>query len=72
MNQDQAYTPKYWVVHDPFTDDIIPETMSKSRDGAYSKFLGNARRLFSHLNDEEFDDVLDRCAAVLIEVRICQ
>lgn len=38
MNRNQKLSPKYWVVHDPKTDDIIPETMSKSRDGAIIKY----------------------------------
>lgn len=38
MKIDQKFTPKYWVVHDPKTDDIIPETMSKSAKGAEAKY----------------------------------
>lgn len=37
MKPDQNHTPKYWVAHDPRTDDVYLDTASKSYDGCVEK-----------------------------------
>jgi len=36
MNNEQKFTPKYWVGHNVKEDDVYINTASKSYDGAYS------------------------------------
>lgn len=38
MNTQQEYTPKYWVVHDIYGDDVYIESASKGYAGAIIKF----------------------------------
>lgn len=37
MKANQKYSPKYWVAHDPRTDDVYLDTASKSYDGCIEK-----------------------------------
>jgi len=37
MNTKQPLTPKYWIAHDPRTDDVYIDTASKSYDDCYEK-----------------------------------
>ncbi len=44
MKANQKFSPKYWIVHDPMSDDVFIETASKSWDDAHDKgemFFGN-------------------------------
>lgn len=59
MKKSQAFTPKYWVVHDIRKDDVLLYTASKSRD--YSIYLyvqkfgedGRGNLDWSHFDDDE-------------------
>ncbi len=61
MNNEQKFTPKYWVCHDLDGDDILTETMSKSQDQTYLK----AKAL---LGGEALDR--ENIQIVLIEIRL--
>lgn len=54
MNSEQEFTPKYWMVHNTKTDDVLVYTAHKSRDGAI--FIYNSTT-FGKL----FDDSDDLC-----------
>ena len=38
MKQDQKLSPKYWVIHDKTSDDILFWTMHKSKQGSISEY----------------------------------
>lgn len=38
MNSRQQFTPKYWIVHDPNSDDVLLNTARKSRTDAVNEY----------------------------------
>jgi hypothetical protein len=55
MLRSQKFTPKYWVIHDPESDDIIIETASKSAEGAAELYhQWNA----CHYSDDDMELIL--------------
>ena len=49
MKTVQEFTPKYWVVHDPNSDDVFIDTASKSALDAENKFTANHGAHYSDL-----------------------
>tara|TARA_R110000744_G_C19371770_1_gene563232 strand:- start:73942 stop:74142 length:201 start_codon:yes stop_codon:yes gene_type:complete len=46
MKSYQEFTPKYWIVNDKLSNDVIIETASKGRHGTVmlmDKFIGNSQ-----------------------------
>lgn len=39
MKPDQKFTPKYWVCHNPDTDDVMIETARKSHLDSVATFI---------------------------------
>ena len=62
MNNEQEFTPKYWVVHDKEDDDILISTASKAKDNACSKM----KQIFG---DRCFED--GRYSVDLVEIKLC-
>lgn len=54
MNTNQKYTPKYWVVHNPKTEDVYIDTLDKSLTGSCDKFLELYPGIRSGLFDGSF------------------
>ena len=50
MKEKQQITPKYWVFHDPTSDDVFIATASKLHDLCVEK----ARKLYPDMVDEYF------------------
>lgn len=39
MNKEQQHSPKYWVVHNKHNDDILVNTLSKTKIKAVDRFF---------------------------------
>ncbi len=61
MNKDQKYTPKYWVVNDKTSDDVLLWTANKSMEKAKSEY---------DLNCSPCVDEDENLELVLIEVKV--
>ena len=67
MKSNQEYSPKYWVVHDKTTDDILVLTMNKSRPDSLETYeLMQAADLIGYQGNLEDDDNLE---CILIEIK---
>ncbi len=64
MEQDQKFTPKYWIAHSVCRDDVYLGTAAKS----WSECQENVERIFGDLGDS----VLDNLLISLCEIRLVQ
>lgn len=76
MKATQRLTPKYWVVHDSYTDDVFIQTASKSISGATNKFLDlHAHSYFGVVSDQEVLDMYyshQSLKCSLVEVKLME
>ena len=61
MNDNQKYTPKYWVLHDYRTDDVYLQTASKSK--------GECFTFSDAMLGKEWEDC-ESLEVILVEVRM--
>lgn len=72
MNRAQKHTPKFWVVHDTISDDVIESTMHKSRDSSIQLFL-ERQKVGKIISDEEVENwwySQNRYKCELVEVKL--
>lgn len=60
MKRDQKNTPKYWVIHDTETDDILSNTMSKS--------VAETCKLMQYWHNTDWEDN-QKYEMILVEVK---
>lgn len=74
MRKTQEFTPKYWVVHDKNSDDVLLYTASKSRDYSiclYVESFVNAEDERGNLRYGIFDDD-DSVECSLVEIKFVE
>ena len=73
MKPDQKFSPKYWVVHDTTSDDILISTLDKTKTISIDKFIENHMfQFFGLVEDEDTQEVFlnqKRFECILIEVK---
>jgi len=62
MKCKQEYTPKYWVIHDPKSDDVMIETASKGAQDTEDKY--------QELTGSHYDD--DGMELLLVSLEIAK
>ena len=61
MKANQKYTPKYWVCHRPSEDDIIIETLSKSKKDSEEKMISmiGEELFYEQIDESLLCDIID-------------
>lgn len=69
MKHNQEYTPKYWVGHDPRTDDIYIDTARKSKGEAEA-----ALKKLLMCNEDEYSKFIENgeIDVIIIEIRMLE
>ena len=74
MQQNQVFSPKYWVIHDKLKDDVILWTAAKCKNKAIENFIykgSDALERYGNCRVETVEELFyedDNIEAVLIEI----